>query len=66
MNEVKGNIASDSEAYSGNTLFLVGKLRMRNNNLIDFLTPMRAGAGDDKLKELFIEAVGRREPYFCE
>jgi len=39
---------------------------MRNNNLIDFLTPMRAGAGDEKLKELFIEAVGRREPYFCD
>jgi len=61
--EVKIKILSVLQR-SGNTLFLVGKLRLRNNNLIDFLTPMRAG--DDKLKELFIEAVGRREPYFCD
>ena len=65
MIEVKIKILSVLQR-SGNTLFLVGKLRLRNNNLIDFLTPMRAGAGDDKLKELFIEAVGRREPYFCD
>ncbi len=39
---------------------------MRNNNLIDFLTPMRAGAGDDELKKLFLEVVKKRKPYFCE
>jgi len=44
-----------------------GKLKpclMRNDNLVDVLTPMRNGAGDDELVQLFIEAVNRREPYF--
>ena len=39
---------------------------MRNDNLVDFLTPMRAGASDEKLSELFVESVKRREPYFCD
>ncbi|ODS38561.1 MAG: cyclic pyranopterin phosphate synthase [Candidatus Altiarchaeales archaeon WOR_SM1_86-2] len=37
---------------------------MRNDNLVDFLTPMRAGATDDELEKLFVDAVNRREPYF--
>lgn len=44
-----------------------GKLKpclMRTDNLLDFLVPMRSGADDQKLKELFIEAVKRREPYY--
>ena len=37
---------------------------MRNDNLIDFLTPMRSGAGDEELERLFRLAVGEREPFF--
>jgi len=33
LNEVKGNIASDSEAYNGNTHFLAGKFRQENEFL---------------------------------
>jgi len=43
-----------------------GKLKpclMRNDNLIDILTPMRRGASDDELKELFNRANQEREPY---
>jgi cyclic pyranopterin phosphate synthase len=43
-----------------------GKLKpclMRNDNLIDILTPMRCGASDDELKELFERANEEREPY---
>ncbi len=43
-----------------------GKLKpclMRNDNLIDILTPMRQGAVDERLKELFTEANVLREPY---
>jgi len=35
-----------------------------SDNLVDFLTPMRKGASEESLKELFIEAVKRRKPYF--
>ncbi len=44
-----------------------GKLKpclMRNDNLVDILTPMRKGASDEELKLLFMEAVRRREPYY--
>jgi cyclic pyranopterin phosphate synthase len=44
-----------------------GKLKpclMRKDNLVDLLTPMRNGADDEKLKEIFIEAIKRREPYY--
>jgi cyclic pyranopterin phosphate synthase len=44
-----------------------GKLKpclMRKDNLVDLLSPMRSGADDQKLKETFIEAVNRREPYY--
>jgi cyclic pyranopterin phosphate synthase len=37
---------------------------MVTDNLVDVLTPMRKGASDNELKELFIEAVKRREPYY--
>jgi cyclic pyranopterin phosphate synthase len=43
-----------------------GKLKpclMRNDNLIDILTPMRRGASNDELKELFKRANQEREPY---
>jgi len=44
-----------------------GKLKpclMVNNNLVDVLTPMRKDASDDELRELFVLAVKRREPYY--
>jgi cyclic pyranopterin phosphate synthase len=37
---------------------------MRNDNLVDVLGPMRDGASDDELADLFREAIGRREPYY--
>ncbi len=44
-----------------------GKLKpclMRNDNLVDVLTPLREGANDDEIKKLFIMAVKRSEPYY--
>jgi len=44
-----------------------GKLKpclMRKDNLVDILTPMRNGADDRKLTEIFIEAVKKRQPYY--
>jgi cyclic pyranopterin phosphate synthase len=43
-----------------------GKLKpclMVNNNLVDILTPMRKGASDEDLKELFKQANQTRQPY---
>jgi cyclic pyranopterin phosphate synthase len=43
-----------------------GKLKtclMRNDNLIDILTPIRHGAGDEEIKALFLRANQIREPY---
>ncbi len=43
-----------------------GKLKtclMRNNDLIDILTPIRNGANDQKLAELFKLANQKRQPY---
>jgi len=37
---------------------------MRNDNLVDILTPLRLGAEDTELKKIFIEAIKRREPYW--
>jgi len=37
-----------------------GKLKpclMRNDNLVDVLTPLRRGASREKLRKLFLEAV---------
>jgi cyclic pyranopterin phosphate synthase len=36
---------------------------MVNDNLVDILTAMRKGATDEDLKELFVKAVERREPF---
>jgi cyclic pyranopterin phosphate synthase len=43
-----------------------GKLKpclMRNDNLVDVLTPMRNGANDQELIELFKQANQKRQPY---
>jgi cyclic pyranopterin phosphate synthase len=43
-----------------------GKLKpclMRNDNLTDLLSPIRRGATDEELRELFVKANGLREPY---
>lgn len=43
-----------------------GKLKsclMRNDNLIDILTPLRHSASDEELKQLFVRANQIREPY---
>jgi cyclic pyranopterin phosphate synthase len=43
-----------------------GKLKtclMRNDNLVDILTPMRLGVSDEQLKTFFILANRQREPY---
>ncbi len=43
-----------------------GKLKpclMRNDNLIDILTPIRRGANDEELEDLFKRANQKREPY---
>ncbi len=43
-----------------------GKLKtclMRNDNLVDILTPMRQGASDEELKDFFVRANQLREPY---
>jgi cyclic pyranopterin phosphate synthase len=37
---------------------------MVTDNLVDVLTPIRNGASDDELKELFKAAVKRRQPYY--
>ncbi len=37
---------------------------MRSDNLVDFLAPMRKGAGEEELEELLKEAMEKREPYF--
>ncbi len=37
---------------------------MRNDNLVNVLTPLRNGADDQELKRLFLEAVKKREPYY--
>ncbi len=43
-----------------------GKLKpclMRNDNLTDILTPIRRGATEEELKQLFVKANKLREPY---
>ncbi|MCL7383088.1 MAG: GTP 3',8-cyclase MoaA [Thaumarchaeota archaeon] len=37
---------------------------MRNDNLVDFLTPLRNGASEEELEKIFIEAIKLREPYY--
>jgi len=44
-----------------------GKLKpclMRNDNLVDILSPLRNDADDKELESLFIEACKRRKPYW--
>jgi len=44
-----------------------GKLKpclFRNNNLVDLLSPIRSGADERQLRELFIRAVKMRKPFF--
>jgi cyclic pyranopterin phosphate synthase len=44
-----------------------GKLKpclMVNDNLVDILSAIRKGATNEDLKELFVEAVKRREPFY--
>jgi len=44
-----------------------GKLKpclMRNDNVVDLLTPLREGADNEALNKLFVEAIRRREPYY--
>ncbi|MEM2816196.1 MAG: GTP 3',8-cyclase MoaA, partial [Candidatus Bathyarchaeia archaeon] len=46
-----------------------GKLKpclMRNDNLVDILTPMRNGVSDEELMEIFKLANERRQPYNME
>lgn len=43
-----------------------GKLKpclMRNDNLVDILKPIREGATDEQLRQLFAKANSQREPY---
>jgi len=37
---------------------------MRNDNLVDMVTPLKKGANDEELRRLFLETVKRREPYY--
>ncbi len=37
---------------------------MHNDGLVDVLTPMREGATDDELRDLFVTAVNNRVPYW--
>ncbi|MHA1917637.1 MAG: GTP 3',8-cyclase MoaA [Candidatus Ranarchaeia archaeon] len=44
-----------------------GKIKpclLRNDNLVDILTPLRSGASSETLIKLFEEAIGLRAPYF--
>lgn len=44
-----------------------GKIKpclMRVDNLVDILSPMRSGVDDKQIKEIFLEAIKRREPYY--
>ncbi|MFW6117552.1 MAG: GTP 3',8-cyclase MoaA, partial [Thermoproteota archaeon] len=37
---------------------------LRNDNLVDILSPIRRGVDAEQLKEVFHQAVQRREPYW--
>lgn len=44
-----------------------GKLKpclLRNDNLVDLIEPIRKGYTDEKLENLFLEAIANREPYY--
>ena len=43
-----------------------GKIKpclLRNDNLIDIITPLRNGASDDELQNIFLKGISKREPY---
>ena len=44
-----------------------GKLKpclMRDDDLVDILTPLRKGADEETLTKLFVEAIKKRKPYY--
>ena len=44
-----------------------GKIKpclLRNDNLVDLMGPMRQGYSDEGLKQLFLDAIANREPFF--
>jgi cyclic pyranopterin phosphate synthase len=44
-----------------------GKLKpclLRNDNLVDFIEPMRQGKSNEELKKLFLKAIENREPFY--
>jgi cyclic pyranopterin phosphate synthase len=46
-----------------------GKIKpclLRNDNLVDLIEPMRNGRSDEKLKDLFLEAIENRKPYYTD
>ena len=47
---------------------VIDKLReeLRNDNLIDIITPLRSGASDKKLKDLIKKAIDLKEPFYKE
>jgi len=44
-----------------------GKIKpclLRNDNLIDVITPLREGASDEVLKKIFLDGINNRKPYY--
>ncbi|MGI6447281.1 MAG: GTP 3',8-cyclase MoaA [Methanobrevibacter boviskoreani] len=44
-----------------------GKIKpclLRNDNLTDIIGPLRNGASDDELREIFLTGINKREPYY--
>jgi hypothetical protein len=39
---------------------------MREDNLIDILTPIRGNVSDEEIYQLFLQAIALREPFFKE
>jgi len=37
---------------------------LRNDNLVDFIEPMRQGKSNEELKMLFLKAIENREPFY--
>jgi len=46
-----------------------GKIKpclLRNDNLIDIITPLRKGASEDSLRKIFLNGISNREPYYID
>lgn len=46
-----------------------GKIKpclLRNDNLVDLIQPMKNGKSDEELKQVFLEAIENREPYYTD